>query len=140
MEDGISIYQGLIDVIGSGDLARSASFIQTLEKKCMQDRVSFYAMDAIVSDLQKFLNRLESSDSRGLKGKGKGSTKQDVVSVCKYALKVLVKRKNELKERERASQPDHAEQFRDFLPLGFVRNPANALSIPETKRKQKARR
>ncbi len=134
MEDGISLYCGLIDAIDSGDLARIAIFIRSLEKKCMQDNVSFYALDAIACDLQKFTNRLESSDSRGLKGKGKGNTKHDVLTVCKHALKTITDRKIKLKELLKSSQPDHAEQFSDFLPLGFIRN-TNHLPIHMKKNK-----
>ena len=137
MEDGVSLYQDLFDAIDSNDLKQIAAFVRTLEKKCLQENVSFYALDALACELQKYINRLESSDPRGLKGKGKGINKNDVLATCKQVLKIINTRKIDLKEKEMAWRPDYSELFRDFLPREFTRN----LDIPPCpKIKQKVRR
>ena len=122
MEDGISLYQGLVAAIESDDLKQVAASVRVLEKKSTLENLSFYALDALAYELRRYVSRLESSDSRGLKGKSKGNTKNDVLATCKRILKELVAQKKVKKERIDSSRPDYAESYRDFLPRGFTRN------------------
>jgi len=122
MEDGLSLYQGMVAAIESDDMGRVAAFARVLEKKGALENLSFYALDALASELRRYVSRLESADTRGLKGRGRGATKNDVLAACRRVLKELLALKDVKKERIKASQPDHTELFREFLPREFTRN------------------
>jgi hypothetical protein len=134
MEDGISLYQGLIAAVESDDMKQVAAFMRILGKKSTLEHVSFYALDALAHELRRYISRLESSDSRGLKGKSKGNAKNDMLSNCKRVLKEIVELKKVKKERIETSRKDHTSEYRDFLPREFTRNMDPA---PLNKGKQK---
>lgn len=122
MEDGISLYQNLIAAVESDDLKQVAAFLRVLEKKGTLEHLSYYVLDALEHELKRYTSRLESSDSRGLKGKSKGNTKNDMLANCKQLLKMIHELKKAERERIELSRKDYTSEYRDFLPREFTRN------------------
>jgi hypothetical protein len=64
-------------------------------------------------------------DPRGLKGRGKGARKQDVLITCSRSITILKEKKQELLEQDRASKIDYREKYREFLPRGLTKDLAH---------------
>lgn len=122
VEKGMALYTGLLQALESNNLNKISSSISLFLDPKTLEGLSFYAVSAIVLEISLYSGKLRASDPRGIGGRGKKAKKQDVLALCTQAKKILGQKKAELKEKEILSMKDHAPEFAEFLPRGFIRD------------------